>query len=200
VAPFIDYVSLLLLNMLCGYFLLAWYVASGLDDADQGRWAPAFGMVGLVAAVFGGVMAATWPLPGAYGYMFGEMSVVFGVVFLGAAVAFARGSDLRPVALYALFAGLAAVVVGIRIMVLRLTKEPVLAGVGFILSGLGGVGALPTLVWFRRARTVRYVAAAVLVLAGLIWAATVYPEYWLHPAIFGKWVPMILRNAPPSAP
>jgi putative membrane protein len=197
---FIDWVALLLLNMLIGYFLLAWYVAVGLGEADQKRWAPAFGMVGLIALVFGGTMVVTWPLPGPYGSIYGEMSVLFGITFLGASVSLAKGWDLRPVALYGFFAGLAAMVLAVRIVDLKLTTHPVMTGIGFLLSGLGGVAALPTLAWFRDNKIVRYAGALVLILAGLIWVATAYPALWMHAAAFKDWQPMTMRGVvPPPA-
>ena len=197
---FIDWVALLLLNMLSGYFLLAWYVAAGLDDPDGKRWAPAFGMVGLVALVFGGIMATTWPLPGAFGNIYGEMSVLFGITFLGASVSLAKGWDLRPVALYGFFAGLAGMVQGVRIINLHITQVPLLSGIGFIVSGIGGVAALPTLAWFRDNKLVRYAGALVLILAGLIWVATAYPALWMHAEGFKNWQPMTMRGVvpPPS--
>ena len=196
---FIDWVALLLLNMLCGYFLLAWYVAVGLKDPEEKRWAPAFGMVGLVAFVFGGIMATTWPLPGPFGNIFGEMTVLFGTIFLGASVSIARGWDLRPVALYATFAGLAAMVHGVRIIDLHLTQIPLLSGIGFIVSGIGGISALPTLTWFRENKPVRYFGALVLLLAGLIWMATAYPAFWMHDSGFKDWQPLTMRGMPPPA-
>ena len=50
---FVDYVSLLLINTMIGYFLLAWYVYAGAGRPDQRQWAPAFAMVGLVAFLGG---------------------------------------------------------------------------------------------------------------------------------------------------
>jgi len=195
---FIDYVSLLLLNAMAGHFLLAYYVYSGLDDANQTKWAPGFLMVGVISVVFGGIMAVTWPLPGPYSNAYSEMSVLLGIVFLGAGVALAKGWDLMTVACYAFFAGVAAIVVGVSIIRLKLTTHPTLSGAGFILSGIAGVFAAPTLAYMRSNRAFRTVAAIVVVAAGLIWAAMVYPEYWMHMKFFGKWVPVIMRGAPPQ--
>jgi putative membrane protein len=195
---FIDYVSLLLINAMAGYFLLAYYVYLGLDDPNQTKWAPGFLMVGVISAVFGGIMAVTWPLPGPYSSAYSEMSVLLGIVFLGAGVAMAKGWDLTTVACYAFFAGLAAIVVGVRIIHLRLTLNPTLSGAGFILSGIVGVCAAPTLAYMKSNRGFRTLGAIVVVAAALIWAATVYPEYWTHMKMFGKWVPLIMRSAPPQ--
>jgi uncharacterized membrane protein len=52
---------------------------------------------------------------------------------------------LVTVTIYAFFAGVAAILVGLRIINLGLTTQSILSGLGFILSGLGGVCATPAL-------------------------------------------------------
>jgi putative membrane protein len=190
-APFIDYVPITLFNAMVGYFLLAGYLLKGLDDPDQRRWAVGFGMVGAIALLFGVNMALTWPLPGPYGSIYGDMSSLLGIILLGAAVAMALGWRLETVAGYAFFAGLAAMITGVRFIVSGMTTHPVPSGIGFILSGLAGVMALPTLRFFRHNQVFRVLSAVVLSAAGLIWAVTVYTEYWTHPLspIFHNWVP-----------
>lgn len=190
---FIDYVSLLLVNMVAGLVLLAAYVIAGPETSDPKKWIPGFGLVGFIALVFGVPMTLTWPLPGPYGSMYGEMSVLLGGLFLGAAFALARGWSLLTLGVYGFFAGLAAVVLGIRILDLRLTLMPALSGIGFILSGLGGVFAAPTLVWFKGNRNFRILAAVILLAAAAIWAMTAYMEYWIHPHMFEHWKPLVMR-------
>lgn len=190
---FIDYITLLLVNMVAGFALLAGFVYRGQDNPDQKKWVPGFAMTGLVAFVFGAHMTATWPVMGAYNSAFGEMSVLFGVIFLAAALAIAMNWSLMTVAVYAFFAGLAAIVLGVRIIDLHMTKYHHLAGIGYILSGLGGVFAAPSLIHLGKHRWYCALAAALLALAALIWAITAYPAYWFHMAGFSKWVPMGMR-------
>jgi len=185
---FIDFVVLMLLNMTAGLLILAAYLYKGLDDPDQGKWAPAFAMPGAVASLCGLRMAWTWPLPGSYNTAFGEMSVLFGVLFLGAALAQAKGWSLLPVALYAPVAGFAAVITGVRFIDLGLTAQPVMSGIGFILTGLGGVFAAPTVYW-RRNRLLRMPGIAVMLAAAGIWALTGYLGAWGHLEAFMKWTP-----------
>lgn len=182
-----DYLTLMLVNMSAGLFLLACFVYRGLDSPEPTRWVPGFLVAGFVATVTGLHMSLTWPLPETVGQMtigmfnsaFGEMSVLLGVLFLGAAVALWKGWDLLTLGVYAFFAGLAAVILGLRIIEQALTMKPVLSGLGFILSGLGGVLALPAM-WLRRVEAVRVVGAIVLVVASAIWALTGYVAYWHH--------------------
>lgn len=137
-------------------------------------------------------MTWTWPLPGSYNVAFGEMSALFGVLFLAAAWALAKGWDLMPVAIYGFFAGGAAILVGIRIISLGLTKAPLLSGIGFILSGMGGVFAVPIL-YLRTHRTLRIMGAVVLIAAAGIWATTCYMAYWMHLSSLAKWLPDLMR-------
>jgi putative membrane protein len=110
-----------------------------------------------------------------------------------AAIAIAQGWDLFTLTVYAFFAGLAAIVVGARIIDLEQTRRPLVAGLGFILTGLGGVLSAPTLVYFRDNKTWRTVGAAVLLLAALIWAFIGYLAYWGHLETFSEWQPPVMR-------
>lgn len=188
---FIDYITLMLVNMVAGLFLLAYYVYQGIDDTDQ-RWIPGFGMTGGIALATGLHMIWTWPINGSFNIAFGETTVLFGILFIGAALSLAQGWELLTVAIYAFFAGLVAIVVGLRLINLGLTQQPLLAGIGFILTGLGGVFAAPTL-YLKTNRTWRLIGAIVLVVAALIWALIGYMAYWNHLDTFQKWVPSPMR-------
>lgn len=175
----IDYVTLLLTNMICGLLLLAAFLVWGLGHEKQTSWAPAFGITGLVATVAGLAMTFTWPIPKPYAMAYGEMSVLLGVLFLGAAWALAVGYDLQPLGLYAFIPGAVAILLGIRIIHLSLTTAPVMSGIGFILTGLGGLGAGITL-RKAQARGLRLAGAAVLLAAAAIWIFTAFMAYWMH--------------------
>mgnify|MGYP001569101663 CR=1 FL=1 len=190
---FIDYLTLMLLNMAAGLAILACYVYWGFDDQDQGRWAPALGIVGFVALMNGFRTSWIWPLPGAYNVAFGDMSVLLGALFVGAAIALWRGWNLIPLGIYALVAGLASILTGVRFIGLQLSAAPGLTAAGFILTGLGGVFALPTLLLWRTNRSVRFIGAAVLVAAAVIWAFTGYMGYWMHLQFFAGWKPVGMK-------
>lgn len=185
---FIDFLTLMLINMAAGLVLLAFYLVKGLDDPDQPRWAPAFGIVGLIALLNGFRIAWLWPLPGSYNAAFGDTTVLFGALFAAAAVSLAKGKDLLPLGIYAFFAGLAGMLVGVRILVLGMTAKPLLSAVGFILTGAAGVFAGPTL-WLRENKIVRYIGAAVLLAAAAIWTLNGFAGYWFHLDTFSKWKP-----------
>jgi putative membrane protein len=176
----IDYLTLMLINMAAGLFLLGCFVWRDLDSPeDAGRWVPAFAIVGLVAAIGGFAITFTWPLPKPYSSAYGEMSVLFGVLFLGLALALAKKWELLPLAIYAFFAGAAATLLGVRILDLGLTAKPVLSGVGFILCGLCGIFS-PLVVWQNDKNGLRIIGSLVLFAASAIWALTGCLAYWMH--------------------
>jgi len=177
--PMIDYVTLLLTNMSAGLVVLACFLWRGLDRPDNRNWAPAFGISGLVATVAGFAMTFTWPIPKPFSMTYGEMSVLFGVLFLGAAWALAAGWRLQPLGYYAFVPGLAAIVLGVRIIHLSLVPGAIVPGLGFILTGLGGLGAGLVL---RKpdSRGLRVIGIAVVLAAAAIWTQTFILAYWLH--------------------
>jgi putative membrane protein len=176
----IDYVTLMLINMAAGLFLLGCFVWRDLDTAeDIGHWVPAFAIVGLVATVCGFVMTFTWPIPKPYSMAFGEMSVLLGVLFLGAALALAKRWGLLPLAIYAFFAGAAAILLGASIIEHSLTQQPILSGIGFILTGTAGVFA-PVVVWQYEQKGLRLIGTLVLFASSAIWALTAFGAYLIH--------------------
>jgi uncharacterized membrane protein len=58
----IDYVTLMLINMVSALVVLALFLWWGLGREDARHWAPAFGISGLVATVCGFVRTFTWPI------------------------------------------------------------------------------------------------------------------------------------------
>jgi putative membrane protein len=113
---------------------------------------------------------------------FGEMSVLLGVLFLGAAWALARGWELMPLAIYGFFAGAAAALLGIRIIELGLTANPILSGFGFILSGAAGLFS-PVVVWQSEQKELRIVSSIVLFAISGIWAWNAGLAFWAHIAM-----------------
>jgi len=186
---FIDYLPLLLINMVAGLVLLAGYVYAGMEDPDQKKWAPGFIASGAVALVFGGIIATTWPLPGPYNMLFGESSVLYGIIFLVAGLTLALGGNLLTIAVYAFFAGLAAMLMGVRIFVLKLTAFPPLTALGYLATGAAGVLAAPGLAWFKGNKPLRVLVALMILGAAAVWALNGFGGYWMHATGFHDWVP-----------
>jgi putative membrane protein len=176
---FIDYVTLMLINMTAGLFILALFLLKDIDRQNNQFWAPAFALPGMIAVICGFAMTFSWPLPKPYNIAYGETSVLLGFLFLAAALSIAKRWELFPLGIYAFFAGLAAVFIGIRIIDLSLTSEPLISGIGFILTGSGGVFA-EIIILNRSRKWLRIVAAAILIAAAIIWARTGYLAYWMH--------------------
>ena len=186
---FIDFLTLVMINLVADSVILAYYLWKGIDEPNQRPYAAAFGVVGLLGTITGLQLSFTWPLPGAFNVGYGDAATLFGLVFLGTALALSQGWDLLPVSIYAFFAGADAIIVGIRLWALGMGQEPAIAGIGFILSGLGGLFAAPFFMWFKNNKMMRYLAIAVILIAAAIWAVTFYQSLWAHMAAFSKWVP-----------
>jgi putative membrane protein len=182
---FIDYVSLMLINMAAGLVILALFISKDIDRENNQYWAPAFALPGIIAAVCGLAMVFSWPLPKPYNIAYGETSVMLGFLFLAAAWSIAKGWELFPLGIYAFFAGIAAVIIGLRISNLGLTLTPILSGVGFILTGSGGIFA-EIIILNRHRKWLRIIGALVLLAAAIIWALTAYLEYWTHLHVTGN--------------
>ena len=194
---FIDYIPLMLINMAGGLAVLAFYILFGANKENTKAWGPAFAMPGLVALITGLHMSFTWPIadlskvtPGLPNLQFanvafGEMSVLFGILFLGAGLALAKGFSLLPVSIYAFLAGAMAIVVGARLLDLGLTKAPTVTCVGFVLTGICGVLA-GLFLRLRSSLAMRVIAAAVVIAAAAIWIFIASMAYWGHLLTFSK--------------
>jgi len=192
---FIDFLTLVMINLIAGTVLLAFYLWKGIDEKDQRPYAAGFFAAGLISLITGLQLSFKWPLPGSYNIAFGDTSTLFGVVFLATSLALWQGWDLIPVSIYAFFAGAEAILVGYVIMSQKLTQEPLLSALGFFLAGLGGVGAFPFFMWFKDNKAVRWVAIAILVVTAALWAVTFYGSVIGHMASFAKWVPTTMAPA-----
>jgi putative membrane protein len=191
---FIDFLTLVMINLVAGSVLLAYYLWKGIDEQDQRPYAAAFFITGLVGLVTGLQLSFTWPLPGSFNVGYGDASALFGAVYLATGIALSQGWDLMPVSVYSFFAGIDAIIVGLRLYSLKLGQEPLVAAIGFILAGFGGVAAFPFLQWFRDNKTVRWIGIAVLIVTAGIWAITFYGALWGHLASFVKWVPATMAT------
>jgi len=185
---FIDYVTLLLVNMLAGHVLLALFILRARDAESRRQWAPALVAVGIVAFIPGLHMIFTWPLPGSYSSAYGEMSVFFGTVFLASALGARAGWSLVPAGLYAVFPGVASIVLGIRFIGLGFTLSPWISGIGFMATGSAGI-LLPLALKVPGSAFLRRLVAAILLVAAIIWAMTAYPALWSHMDNFKDWTP-----------
>jgi putative membrane protein len=85
-----------------------------------------------------------------------------------------------------------AIVIGIHMMDLGLTKEPVWPAC-FLTAGVGGV--LTPAVWqWRKIRGLTLLTATILGIAGLIWAVTGYSAFWAYIFDGVKYLPPGLRQ------
>ncbi len=187
---FIDYLTLMLTNLVVALVLFALFIGR-LIDKDPKKLIPGFLIVGFVALVTGFRMIFTWPLPGPYNFPYGEMTIFYGGFFFMAGLSLVFGWDLITIGIYAFFAGIATVIIGVRIGVSGLTSEPLLAAAGFVLTGISSILTLPAL--FFKAKWLRTVLAIILLVCAVIWAFTGYAAYWQHFDSFAKWAPATMK-------
>jgi putative membrane protein len=182
---FIDYLTLMLLNMAAGLVILALFLGSWIDK-DPKKAAPGFLLVGTVALVTGFAVVLTWPLPGPANIIFGEMTVLLGGVFFTAGLSLVCGWSLTTVGIYAAFAGTAAIVLAARILSLNYTQEPIVAALGYAGAGVTAILSWPGMT-VPKLKWLRWIAVIVALLTALCWAVVAFPSYWAHPEIFAKW-------------
>jgi putative membrane protein len=190
---FIDFLTLVIINLVAGLVILAWYLFKGIDLEDQKPWSAAFMGVGLLAFITGLYISFTWPLPGAYNIAFGDADTLFGLVFMVAAVGLWKGWSLFPASLLGAFAGFDALVFGLRIINLQITSSPLLCGLGFIVAGLAGIFSVPFMLWFKKNKVVRVIAIGVLLVGAAIWLITFTGATWAHMETFAKYVPALMK-------
>ena len=198
---FVDYLTVMMVAVVAGAVLTIVYGLMFLDAplADQRPWGWAFGIVGLLLGVTGLHLVLTWPLPGAYNIVMGEPALYFGLVFLGTAFAIRAGESLMPLAVLAIFGGLANIFLSIAMLVHGLSRNPPLWALAYAAIGLAAVLAPLVVHKVRALRWVPLVAGGLLAIGALIFALGGYGAYLEHTSAeggFAKWVPPAMRQGP----
>jgi putative membrane protein len=80
------------------------------------------------------------------------------------------------------------VLLGVRILNLGLTSEPLVAALGFIITGGTAILTMPALA-FPKLKWLRLLVALGALGSALIWILVGFPAYWAHIEAFGKWAP-----------
>jgi putative membrane protein len=191
---FVDYLTLMLVNLVAGLLLLALHLVFFIEREPK-RLAPGFLLTGFLGAATGLHMILKWPLPGSYNIAFGDMSLLFGALFFFAGLALLREWDPLSLGIYGVLAGVAAVVVGSRILNKGMTSEPLVAFLGYLFTGVGGILVLPAYL-LRKSLALRIVVALVLLAGAAVWALIGYGSYWIHLESFAKYFP----GGPPPTP
>ena len=194
---FIDYLTLMLVNMSAALALLGFFLLLGVQGADARAWSAPFLITGLIAFVTGLHMILTWPLPGPYNTLFGETTVLLGAILLGIALSVGMGRSLPPLAVFIVVASLVAILLGCRIINLSLTASPAMSGLGFILAGIGGLLTAGAFLC-ASSRSLKIVGASVLFVTAALWLFVGLSAYWAHAKSLGNWQPTTMRQQPPA--
>jgi putative membrane protein len=198
---FVDYLTVMMVAVVAGAVITIVYGLMFLNAplADQRPWGWAFGIVGLLLGVTGLHLVLTWPLPGAYNIVMGEPALYFGLVLLGTAFAIRAGESLMPLAVLAIFGGIANIFLSIAMLVHGLSRNPPLWALAYAAIGVAAVLAPLVVHKVRAVRWVPLVAGGLLAIGALIFALGGYGAYLEHTSAdegFGKWVPPAMKQAP----
>ena len=198
---FVDYLTVMMVAVVAAAVLTISYGLMFLEAplADQKPWGWAFGIVGLLLGATGSHMVLTWPLPGAYNIVMGEPALYFGLVLLGTAFAIRAGESLMPLAVLAIFGGLANISLSIAMLVHGLSRNPPLWAFAYAAIGLAAVLSPLVVHKVRALSWVPLVAGGLLAIGALIFALGGYGAYLEHTSAdegFGKWVPPAMREGP----
>jgi putative membrane protein len=184
---FIDFLTLMLINMVAAFVMFTLFMGFSFEKNPK-KFIPGFLLTGAIALVTGFRMIFTWPLPGAYNIMYGELTVLLGAFFFVTGLALQFGWELLTIGIYSFFAGAVAIILGVRILNLNLTSEPLVAAAGFILAGITAMLTLPALA-LPKWKWLRWLVALAAIGTAVIFCVVVFPAYWGHIESFGKWPP-----------
>jgi len=184
---FLDFLTLMLVNMAVALLLFALYLVFFFEK-DSKKMVPGFLLVGAIALITGFRMVFTWPLPGSFNIAYGEPTVLLGAFFFMAGLAINFGWDLLTIGIYSAVAGAAVILLGIRIDVLNMGSSPLEAALGFVGAGAAAILALPSIA-LPKLKWIRWLNALAAVVTAAAWIYVGFSAYWGHLDAFSKWPP-----------
>ncbi len=187
---FIDFLTLMLINMTVALILFALYMAFFFEK-DAKKMVPGFLVVGAIALITGFRMIFTWPLPGSFNIAYGDPTVLLGAFFFMAGLAINFGWDLLSVGIYSAVAGAAVILLGVRIYGLKMGSDPLEAALAFVGTGVAAILALPAIALpkIKWIKWIRWLTALVSIVTAAGWVYVAFSAYWSHLDAFAKWAP-----------
>jgi putative membrane protein len=95
---------------------------------------------------------------------------------------------LITVGIFSLFTGAVAVLLGVRILDMNLTRAPLVAAAGYVLTGATAILTLPAIA-LPKLKWLRWLTALAAIGSAIIWAITGFTSYWAHMDSFKQWTP-----------
>ncbi|QOJ78629.1 DUF981 family protein [Infirmifilum lucidum] len=157
-----------------------------LENLNRG-YGVFFLVVGVYALATGVWGTITWPMPGPYNIVIMDEWPIFGIACLVLGLALLLRLDFAFTSIPFAFIGILPVVHGAAIIAFRLTKQPEVAGLMYILTGLSVL--LSPLLFYKKRREVAWLALVFLVVAGLIALYIGYSAAFEHIPRWAKWRP-----------
>lgn len=193
---FIDFLTLMLINMAVALVLFALYVFFFFEK-DSKKMVPGFLVVGALALITGFRMIFTWPLPGSFNIAYGDPTVLLGAFFFMAGLAINFGWDLLTIGIYSAVAGATVIFLGVRIFDLKMGSNPLEAALAFVGSGATAILALPSIA-LPKVKWIRWLTALAAIVTAAAWVYVGFSAYWGHLSSFSKWVPATMIPAAPA--
>jgi putative membrane protein len=190
---FIDFLTLMLINMAVALLLFALWMFFFFEK-DSKKMVPGFLVVGALALITGFRMVFMWPLPGAFNIAYGEPTILLGAFFFMAGLAINFGWDLLSIGIYSAVSGAAVILLGFRILDLKMGSSPVEAALAFWGTGITAILALPAIA-LPKMKWIRWLAALAAILTFAGWIYVGFSAYWGHMDAFSKWLPATMAPA-----
>jgi len=156
------------------------------EQLHRGFGAYLFG-VGVYALATGIWATTTWPFPGGYNIVLMDPWAIFGVACLVIGLSLLLRIDLAYASLGFAFLGILPAVWGIAILTYRMTRTPEATFIMYFFTGLAVL--LSPFFFYKKNKTLAYIAVALLVIAGLIALYIGVNATFGHIPGWSKWTP-----------
>jgi len=143
--------------------------------------------VGVYALATGVWATITWPFPGPYNIVLMDPWAIFGVACLVLGLSLLMRIELMYTSLGFAFLGIIPIAHGLGILTYRLTRTPELTFLMYFLTGLSVL--LSPVFFYKKSKTLAYLAIAFLVVAGIIALFIGVNAVFGHIPGWGKWTP-----------
>ncbi|MEO0212253.1 MAG: DUF981 family protein [candidate division WOR-3 bacterium] len=176
-----NYISLMLIGLSSSLIMLALFLIS----KEKKKFSFPFILTSIILIIPSFHLIFNWPLEEkSYNILFGEPAILLGMLMFFAGLSLILEIDLFYLSILGFIFGLLSVELGVRIINLKLTYMPILAGIGYVLTGICGIISPFTLKFQNK--KMNFLGALLLISSSFIWIFIGFLAYWLHLEMFLK--------------
>ncbi len=136
-----------------------------LENLNRG-YGVFFFIVGVYALATGIWGTITWPMPGGYNIVIMDEWPIFGIACLILGLSLLLRLDFAFSSIPFAFIGILPVIHGVAIIFYRMTRQPEVAGLMYILTGLSVI--LSPLLFYKKNKWLAWLAVVLLVIGGFL--------------------------------